>query len=283
MLKLEGKVALITGVGRSGTAPGRRRGFGPEICKNLALQGADIVVNDFTGPFSEDLKYDLATKQEMAAVVDEIKALGRRVIGVDADVGDAKAVDGMVKKALDEFGRIDILVNNAGVGIGFAHFIDIDERFWDLSMRVMAKGTFLCCKAVAKVMIEQGNGGRIVNVSSIAGKAGLPLAGAYCSAKHAIIGITRVLAMEVMRHGITVNAVCPGTCDTHFMQLVLDVQPQMLGVSREEFWKMTEKATAAGRLGTIQEIASVVEFLCLPEASYINGQSIVVDGGGIML
>ncbi len=101
MLKLEGKVALVTGVGRSGTVKGRRRGFGPEICKNLALQGADIVMNDFTGPFSETLKYDLATREEMAAVVDEMKGLGRRVIGVDADVGDAKAVDGMVKKVLE--------------------------------------------------------------------------------------------------------------------------------------------------------------------------------------
>jgi len=106
-MKLEGKVAIVTGAGRAGKPPEIRRGFGPEICKRLALQGADIVVNDFTGSFPESPDYELA-REGMNAVAEEIKALGRRAIAVDADVGDATAVDNMVKKALAEFGHIDI-------------------------------------------------------------------------------------------------------------------------------------------------------------------------------
>ena len=284
-MKLEGKVAIVTGAGRAGKPPERGRGFGPAICLRLAAQGADIVVNDFTGPLPEFPDYDLATKEEMAQMVNEIKALGRRAISVDADVGDAKAVNEMVKKTLDEFGRIDILVNNAGVGIGWAPFVEMEERTWDCNMRVIGKGTFLCSKAVAKVMLQQGSGGKIVNISSITGITGPPFTGAYSPAKHAVIGITRVLATELMQSGICVNAVCPGFAETHLLHIkngILDVQPGLLGLDVEGFYKMIKQGTPAHRMGKIEEIASLVEFLCLPDSDYINGQSIVIDGGGIM-
>jgi len=285
-LKLEGKVAIVTGAGRAGKPPERRRGFGPAICLRLAAQGADIVVNDFTGPLPEFPDYDLATKEEMAQMVNEIKALGRRAISVDADVGDAKAVNEMVKKTLDEFGRIDILVNNAGVGMGYLPFVEVEERTWDCHMRVMGKGTFLCSQAVARVLLKQGWGGRIVNISSITGKSGPSNCGAYSPAKHAVVGLTRVLATELMPSGICVNAVCPGFADTHFLHVpggTFDTQPAILGLDVESFQEFMKNETVAHRLATIDEIASVVEFLCSPESSYINGQSIVVDGGGIML
>jgi NAD(P)-dependent dehydrogenase (short-subunit alcohol dehydrogenase family) len=259
--------------------------MGVAMALHLAAQGADIVVNDFTGPLREYPDYDLATKEEMDKVVSEIKALGRRAISIDADVGDAKAVDYMINKTLSEFGRIDILVNNAGVGMGYVPFAELEERTWDCHHRIIAKGTFLCCRAVARVLLKQGQGGRIVNISSIVGKSGPNNCGAYASAKHAVIGITRVLATELMQHGICVNAVCPGFTDTHFLHVpggTFDTQPQKLGVDVEGFWEFMKSETVAHRLATIDEIANVVEFLCLPESGYINGQSIVVDGGGIM-
>lgn len=283
-MKLKGKVALVTGAGRSGTIPGRRRGFGAEICKRLALQGADIVVNDFTGPFPELSNYDLATKEEMNAVVEEMKALGVRAIGIDADVGDAGAVDRMVKTTLKEFGHINILVNNAGVGVAGAAFVDIEERFWDLEMRIIGKGTFLCCKAIGKVMIQQGKGGRIVNISSNTGKTGPPFCGAYAAAKHAVVGITRALSNEIMQYGINVNAVCPGFCETHFMHMkewgVLDPDSPLRKGTVAERLEIIKQRNPAHRLGTIEDVAALVEFLCLPESSFINGQSILIDGGG---
>ena len=138
---------------------------------------------------------------------------------------------------------------------------------------------------LARAMIKQGEGGRIVNISSITGKSGPANCGAYAPAKHAIIGITRVLATELMRYGICTNAVCPGFGDTHFLHVpggTFDTQPGLLGTDEEGFWEIMRQNTVARRLATVDEIANVVEFLCLPESSYINGQSIVVDGGGIM-
>jgi 3-oxoacyl-[acyl-carrier protein] reductase len=284
-MKLEGKVAIVTGAGRAGKPPEIRRGFGPEICKRLASQGADIVVNDFTGSFPESPDYELA-REGMNAVTEEIKALGRRAIAVDADVGDAKAVDNMVKKALAEFGHIDILVNNAGIVVGLAPVVELEEKFWDLSMRVMAKGTFLCSKAVAKVMIQQGSGGKIVNMASILGKSGGAFTAAYTCAKHAIVGLTRVLAMELMPSGIHVNAVCPGYAETHLLHLkggAFDAFPGLAGTDVEGVYNIIKAGTASGRLGTVEEIGSLVEFLCLPDSDYINGQSIVIDGGGVMI
>ena len=115
---------------------------------------------------------------------------------------------------------------------------------------------------------------------------GPPFAGAYSAAKHAIIGITRVLAAELMESGITANAVCPGFCDTHFLHMkggVFEVQPELLGTNAADFYEMVIKGgTAARRFGKIEEIAGLVEYLCLPEAVFINGQSKVIDGGGIM-
>ena len=279
-MRLKGKVALVTGAGRGGTE-GRLRGFGAEICKKLALEGADIVVNDFLGS-----SYDYAKAEEANQVVEEMKSLGRRAIFVNADVGDAKSVDEMVQKTLDEFGRIDILINNAGVAVGIGPMHEMDESLFDLSWRVMTKGVWLCSKAVAKVMIKQGWGGKIVNMASILGKTYSIFAGGYTTAKHGAIGITRTMAGELIQYKINVNAICPGWCDTHLLQLeggAMQEYPRLLGITKEEFTKLLYGWTPAGRLGTIEEIANATLLLCLPESDYINGQSIAVDGGGITI
>ena len=279
-MEFEGKVAIVTGAGRGGTQ-GRLRGFGAEICKQLALRGADIVVNDFLGS-----DYDYAKAEEANEVVEEIKGLGRRAIFVNADVGDAKSVDEMVKQVLDEFGRIDILINNAGVAAGIGPMHELDESLFDLSWRVMTKGVWLCSKAVANVMIKQGWGGKIVNMASILGKTYSIFAGGYTTAKHGAVGITRTMAAELIQYKINVNAVCPGWCDTHLLQLkggAMEEYPKRLGITEEEFLTALYGWTPAGRLGTVEEIANATVLLCLPESDYINGQSIVVDGGGITI
>jgi len=147
-----------------------------------------------------------------------------------------------------------------------------------------AKGAWLCSKEAAKIMIKQGTGGKIINIASILGKTQSIFAGAYTAAKHACIGMTRVMASELIANGITVNAVCPGWCDTHLLHLkggAFEAYPKLLNITTEEFATVLNGWTPAGRLGTIEEIAGAVELLCMPEASYINGQSIIVDGGGI--
>lgn len=164
--------------------------------------------------------------------------------------------------------------------------MEIDEKMWDLAMDVMAKGTFLCCKAVAKVMIQQGEGGRIVNISSIEGKIGTPFLAAYVAAKHAVMGLTRSLSGELITYNINVNAVCPGFTDTHILYMkdrILDMSSKPPNVSIDQELEKLYSFTPAHRMATVEEIANVVEFLCLPESSYVNGQGIVVDGGGVTI
>jgi NAD(P)-dependent dehydrogenase (short-subunit alcohol dehydrogenase family) len=279
-MKLLGKVALVTGAGRVGR-PGRMRGFGTEICFRLAQQGADIVVNDFTGNYS-----DLAKQEELEMAAEEIRKLGRRAIAVNADVRESNQVKNMFNQAMKEFGKVDILVNNAGVVVGLGPMIDLEESAWNISMDVMAKGAWLCSKEAARIMIEQGTGGRIINISSILGKTQSVFAGAYTAAKHALIGVTRTMASELIAHNITVNAICPGWCETHLLHLqggAFEVYPKLLNITTEQFIGVLNGWTPAGRLGKVEEIAGAVELLCMPEASYINGQSIVVDGGGITI
>ncbi len=284
-MKLQGKVAVITGAGRVGKTD-RKRGIGVEIAIHLAKQGANIVANDFTGTLKNAPDYDLSRNDELESVAEEIRALGRQAITVNADVSDSKAVDEMIKRTLNEFGRIDILVNNAGIGLGRRSIMEIDEKMWDLAMDVMAKGTFLCCKAAAKVMIQQGEGGRIVNISSIAGKIGSPFLAAYTAAKHAVMGLTRSLSGELIHYNINVNAVCPGFTDTHILHMkgrILDMSSKPANVSIDQELEKLYSLTPAHRMATVEEIANVVEFLCLPESSYVNGQGIVVDGGGVTI
>ncbi|KJS15511.1 MAG: hypothetical protein VR69_13180 [Peptococcaceae bacterium BRH_c4b] len=279
-MKLQGKVALVTGAGRVGSE-GRRRGFGAEICLRLARQGADIVVNDFTGTYS-----DLAKQEELEMAAEEIRKLGRKAITVNADVRNSDEVKNMFNQVLEKFGRIDILVNNAGVVVGLGPMVDLDESAWNISMDVMAKGAWLCSKEAAKIMIKQGTRGRIINIASVAGKVQLAFAGAYVAAKHALVGITRTMGAELITNGITVNAICPGWVDTHLLHLkggAMEVYPKLLNITEEQLIESLKGWTPAGRLGTVEEIAGAVELLCMPEASYINGQSIVVDGGGITI
>ena len=189
-MKLENRVAIITGGGR---------GIGHATALAFATAGADIVLA-------------ARTIGEISAVAEEVRALGRRALAIPTDVQHKAAVDAMVAKTLDTFGKVDILVNNAGVAI-HNPIPKIREEDWDVTMAVNLKGVFLCTQAVFGLMCEQQSG-HIVNVSSVSGKYGHVNGGAYCASKFAVVGFTETTNNEGRPHGVKASVVCPGPVDT---------------------------------------------------------------------
>ena len=277
MYNLKGKVALVTGAGG-------RYGIGRAIALRLAEEGADIAVNDVAKrPYaSEDTEWG-----GLSDVVAEIEAVNRRAISVVADVSDAKQVKEMVDKTVSYFGRIDILVNNAGTKAGKDRVpvIDLAEEDWDRVQRVNVKGVFLCCQVVARHLIAQGTGGKIINLSSLRGKQGAACYAAYSASKFAVIGLTQSLAHELAPYQINVNALCPSLVDTErvshlasaLMSNDLSAEEQ-----RAEFVRQSEQSVPLGRLATGADVAKMAAFLASEEAAYLTGLSIPVAGGALM-
>jgi NAD(P)-dependent dehydrogenase (short-subunit alcohol dehydrogenase family) len=263
MYNLNGQVAIVTGAGS---------GLGRAIAYRLSLEGAAIVAADVKGKAAE----------QFAA---ELKNLGRRAQAVETDVAAEKDASRMVKAAMENFGQVDILVNNAGIA-GASPIINLSEKEWDQILRVNLKGTFLCSQAAAKEMIPRKRG-RIVNIASIAGRRGVEFMEAYCSSKFGVIGFTQALARELGRHGITVNAVCPGYIWTplweKLAQNLKDSNPAMADKSLQEVFETRMQATTPlGRAQTGDDVASLIAFLVSGEAKNITGQAINVDGGSAM-
>jgi NAD(P)-dependent dehydrogenase (short-subunit alcohol dehydrogenase family) len=280
MYGLNGKVALVTG------AAGRR-GLGRAIAMRLAVEGADVVVNDIAPGEALAGRAQSTDWRGLPDVVREIGALGRRALGVVADITDAQQVDRMVSEALDRFGQIDILVNNAGAPAGpdRVPVVDLSEEAWDLVQRVNVKGTFLCCRAVAREMIGQG-GGKIINMSSVAGKRGAARYGAYCASKFAVIGLTQVLALELAPHHINVNAICPSWIESERIDDIVEaLTPE--GVSRrayrEQMVARVVAETPLGRIGRPEDVAQMAAYLASSESDFLTGIAITVAGGSCMV
>lgn len=246
-MRLKGKVALITGSGR---------GIGRGIALEMAKEGAKIVTNSL----HEDTAY---------ATAKEVKAIGAEAIPVVADVSKEEDVRTLVEESINEFGNIDILVNNAGINI-VKPFDQTTLKEWDMTMDVNLKGTLLCSRYVARYMKEK-RWGRIINISSIQALMPFPERVAYGASKTAIVSLTKVLALELAKYGITVNAIAPGFVRTDLV------------ISRIKEGKLDERAIIKriplGRLAEPEEIGKVSVFLASEDASYITGQLIVVDGG----
>lgn len=275
MYNLQGKVALVTGAGGE-------RGIGRAVALRLAQEGADVVVNDVRAQSPSGERWG-----GMAQVVQEIEALGRRALGVVADVSDASQVQAMVDQALATFGQIDILVNNAGARAGRDRVpvIELEESEWDRIQRINSKGTFLCCRAVARAMVAAGRGGKIINISSTAGKIGSARYAAYCASKFAVIGLTQSLAQELAPYHINVNAICPSLLATERLDdLAAALAPT--NVSAEDHRSvMVERAanlSPLGRMAEVNDVAATAAFLVSTEASYLTGLSISVAGGAQM-
>jgi NAD(P)-dependent dehydrogenase (short-subunit alcohol dehydrogenase family) len=277
MYDLKGKIALVTGAGGE-------RGIGRAIAVRLAREGADVVVNDVAArPYGGDA----AGWGGLPAVVGEIEALGRRALGIVADVADAEQVEAMVRQALERFGQIDILVNNAGSrpGRDRVPVVELEEAAWDEVQRVNVKGTFLCCRAVAREMIRRGQGGRIINLSSTSGKRGVARFAAYCASKFAVIGFTQALALELAPHGIHVHALCPGIVETErYDHIAAALAPDGVSAAdfREQILQQGAQAIPLGRVARAEDVARVAAFLASTEAEYLTGLAIPVAGGALM-
>ena len=198
MRGLVGKVAIVTGAGR---------GIGRAIALALSKENAKLVVSDING----------TTAQQTA---DEIRKLGRQAVAVKTNVTSDSEVERMVNRTMEEFGKVDMLVNNAGV-IDVKPFEEITEEEWDSVMNVNVKGVFLCSQHVAKQMIRQRTGGRIVNIASNAGQAASPRMCHYVASKHAVVGLTKAIAVDLAPYKINVNAICPGDVQTEMHSKIL--------------------------------------------------------------
>ena len=281
MYDLSGKVAIVTGAGG-------RHGIGRAIALRLAQEGADVVVTDIQrAPESIRSEDRRAGWQGLPSVVGEIEGLGRRALGLISDISDALQVGEMVSSTLDRFGRIDILVNNAGAPPlrDRVPVVDLEDDAFDEVIRVNVRGTYLCSKAVARHMIQRGGGGKIIVMSSSAGKRGRARFAVYCASKFALIGFTQALAQELGPHHINVNAICPGAVDTERTDAIAAaLAPE--GGSAEEYRAIMVRERAGdaplGRIAVGDDIARMAAFLASGEADYLTGLSISVSGGAEM-
>jgi NAD(P)-dependent dehydrogenase (short-subunit alcohol dehydrogenase family) len=192
----------------------------------------------------------------------------------------------MVDTAVDAFGGVDILVNNAAAlaGADRVPVVDLPEEVWDRVLTVNVKGTYLCSKAVVRTMIERGEGGRIVNMSSVSGLRGVPRFAAYCASKFAINGFTQALAKEVGRHRITVNSICPTTVDNErTSEIAAMVKPDDFTTEeyRTVMYDRTIQSTPLGRVALPADVARVAAFLASDESDFLTGISIIVSGGQV--
>jgi NAD(P)-dependent dehydrogenase (short-subunit alcohol dehydrogenase family) len=246
--ELEGKVGLVTG----GTS-----GIGRDTAILFAKAGARVVV---------------AGRREVEGkeTVELIRAAGGDGLFAKADVSKASEVEMLVQKTVDNFGRLDVAFNNAGIEGIWVPITEQSEEDWDRTIDINLKGVWLCLKYEIRQMLKQVGGGAIVNMASVAGLMGLAGAGTYCASKHGVIGLTKSAALENARSGIRVNVVCPAVIETAMAERAYG-QPEVN--------KFVLSLHPIGRFGRPEEIAEAVVWMCSDRASFMTGQSLVLDGG----
>jgi NAD(P)-dependent dehydrogenase (short-subunit alcohol dehydrogenase family) len=259
-MEIEDKVAVVTGAGR---------GMGRAISLQLAEAGAHIAVSDINADSVEE-------------TATAVKALGRESLAVPTDMGDVDQIDRMIAQAKAAFGRIDIIVNNAGV-TKFLDIMDVVEADWDQIHRVNAKGVFFGMQRAAREMIQQGSGGRIINIASIAGKgySGTSNA-AYAASKGAVLAMTMIAAHQLAKHDINVNAICPGSTLTVMGAETMAGRAATSGATIGELEQARDARIPIGRPNDPEDIAAMARFLAGPGSRNITGQSFNVDGGLVM-
>ena len=270
---LTGKVALITGAGR-------QAGLGQAIAERLAFDGASIMLHD-RGAIAGDIApgHGVGTISDLERVAQDMRDGSADVATVTGDLLDETAIRDIVAATVERFGRLDILVNNAGIGYLFGPLVDISAEHLDAVLGVNLRAPVLATKYAARQMIAQGDGGRIVNIASQAGKSGFAYATAYTASKHGVIGLTRSAAIELGEHGITVNAICPNHVTTGLGSWQNDFMSKARGQSVDDYLADMRARIPLGRTGTPQDMADAVAFLCSPAASYITAEAMNVSGG----
>jgi NAD(P)-dependent dehydrogenase (short-subunit alcohol dehydrogenase family) len=258
MTNLKGQVVVITG---------GETGIGRATVKQLAKAGAQVVI----GGILED---------EGAVIVKTVTEAGGLVEFHKTDVRFSEQVEAVIDGTVKTYGRIDGLINNAAIFDGFASCVDTSNALWDQIMNVNLRGTFYACRAALRHMVSAGRG-KIVNVASVGGLVGMADGASYTASKHGVVGLTKQIGCDYAKHGIAVNAVCPGAVETNVRGNSLRIlgadAPIMAGVGADPDW--LKRTVPQQRKGTPAEIANVILFLLSEKATYMNGQCFVVDGG----
>lgn len=252
---IKDKIAVVTGAGS---------GIGRSIANLYAREGAQVVIGDIN--------------QEAAdLVLEEIKPYSKNSSCFVVDVTSKQSCEAFFKYAYDTYGQIDIVGNNAGVST-MNRVLDLTEQEWDFNMNVNAKGVFLCTQAVLPYLIRQGFG-RIINTASMAGKRGVPLLSHYAASKWAVIGFTKSVALEVAKHGITVNCVCPGYVKTGMQEREIVWEANLRQLSPEAVFQEYVQNTPLGRIQTAEDVAKIYVFLASHLADFVTGEAVDVTGG----
>ena len=246
-MKFANKVILVTGGGS---------GIGRAACLAFAREGADVSVADF----------DIERAETVAA---EVRSSGRKAVVIRVDVTDPVSTQTMVTQTVAALGTMNILVNSAGVR-EIIPFLELPFAEWQRVIGTNLSGTFLCSQAVAQYLVKQGQGGKIINLASVAGLMGVPNRAAYVSSKHAVVGLTKEMALELADKNIQVNAVAPGVVRTSMTESYFDKPTVIEGL---------KKAHPAGRWAQPEEIANLILYLASPEADFITGATFPIDGG----
>ena len=247
-MELEGKVGLVTG----GTS-----GIGRDTAVLFAKSGARVVV---------------AGRRELEGneTIELVRAAGGEGLFVKGDVSNAVEVETLIQSTVEKFGRLDIAFNNAGIEGVWKPIVRQSEEDWDQTIAINLKGVWLCLKYEMRQMLKQGGGGAIVNMASVNGLIGAAGAAAYSASKHGVVGLTKTAALENAKSGIRINAVCPGFTETPMADRIFHV-PQV--------HKYVLSCHPIGRLARSREIAEAVVWMCSDRASFMTGQSLVIDGG----
>ena len=255
-MKLQDKVAIVTG---------GAQGIGEAIVRAFAAEGARVVIADV----AEDKAGALA------------RDLGNNALAVRLDVRDPASIDATVKAAVERFGGIDILVNNAAV-FDMQPLLEATEASFDRQFAINVKGLFFTLQAVAKQMVEQGRGGKIINMSSQAGRRGEPLLPVYCATKAAVISLTQSFGLDLIKHGIYVNSIAPGVVDTPMWDEVDALFAKYEGLAIGQKKREVGEAVPLGRMGRPEDYGAPAVFLASSDSDYIVAQTLNVDGGNWM-
>jgi 3-hydroxybutyrate dehydrogenase len=259
-MRLKDKVAIVTGAAS---------GIGREIARTFAREGAKVIIADLD-------------QQGADAAARDLEASGKRAVGVAMDVSSEPQVEAGMAKAIAAFGRLDILVSNAGIQI-VAPLDQFDFAKWKQLLAIHLDGAFLTTRAALRQMYKQGSGGSIIYMGSAHSKEASPLKGPYVTAKHALIGLAKVVAKEGAKHGVRANVICPGFVRTPLVDKQIPEQAKELGISEEEVVRnVMLKETVDGEFTTVEDVAQSALFFAAFESNALTGQSLVVSHGWFM-